>query len=110
MDTLTQAIIGGIFSLIGVWFKHRLENRSQRPSNQRGAAAKPIIPPKEIIRKGIKRFFWGVLLILIMTFIMHDNPTDSDKFVPSVIGLLGFFTFFSGIWLFLKGIFKYIFS
>lgn len=110
MDIITQAVIGGIFSLVGVWLKHRLENRSQLRGNSKVSSPKIYVPPKEIIRKGIKRFFWGVGLILIMSFIMPDNPTDSEKFLPSVIGLFGFFTFFSGIWLFLKGAVKYIFS
>lgn len=111
MELVTQAIIGGIFSLIGVWLKYRLENRNQSLSNSKATVQKTYTPPKELIRKGIKRFFWGVALILVTVFMMPDkNAIESDKYLPSVIGLFGFFIFFSGNWLLLKGVVKYIFS
>ncbi|TXB56028.1 hypothetical protein [Phaeodactylibacter luteus] len=100
---ITQAIIAGMFTILGVWFKHYLENRGK----EEGRPPKKYVSPKEQMKKGLKRVLLAFFFMIIIS--ASANPQDKSTGM-AIFAMLSFVILFYGIWLILKGFLRMIFS
>jgi hypothetical protein len=102
--TITQAIIAGIFTIIGIWYKQWLEDNRKNGGSK---PAKVYVAPKEQMKKGLKRVGLSLFLILLSESIFDKGEQPP---IETFFGLIILSILFYGIWLTLKGVFRMIFS
>ena len=102
--TLTQAIISGIFTIIGIWYKNKLDNNSKTIN---GISTKTYVKPKEQMKKGVKRI---ILAFFIMVMISIYFQQGEKSTIASIFAIVSLIILFYGIWLIIKGFFRMVFS
>lgn len=115
-NIIIQGLIAGVFTLIGIYFKHRLENKnttSTSSTNSRNSR-KSTIPktPKQDIKKGCGLSILGFILIIIIGSIFgssSNSPQEPTTF-QMIVSVLVLMLLFYGFWRILKGMFKFIVS